>query len=78
MLSRPLKCLQECLPSADKAISDLSGEEKDSCRLKQHDEQLHDYMKELSDVNLKLFSLDLGASDALHSCLGEALFASSL
>ena len=74
LLSRRLKRLEECLSNADKAISDLSGEEKDSCRLKQHDEQLHDYKKELSDVNLKLLSLDLGASDELmmlHSRLGK-------
>jgi hypothetical protein len=54
--------LQECLSVADKAINGLSENEKDSCRLKQH-EQLHGYNKELSDdVNLKLMLLDLDAS----------------
>ena len=80
LLSRRLKRLQECLSNSDKAINDLTGEEKDSCRL-EHDEQLRDYKKELSDVNLKLLSLDLSSSDELmilHSHLGEALFASSL
>jgi hypothetical protein len=81
LLSCRLKRLQECLSAADKAINGLSGEEKDSCRLKQHDEQLRDYKKELSDVNLKLMSLDLDASDellTLHSHLGEFMFACSL
>ena len=59
----------------------MIGEEKYSYRLKLHDEQLRDYKKELSDVNLKLLSPDLSSSDepmTLHSRLGEALFASFL
>ena len=65
VLSRRLKRLQESLSTADEAISTLSGEERDSCRLKQHDEQLCDYKKDLSDVSLKLMSLDLEVSDEL-------------
>ena len=55
------------MSNTDKVINDLSGEKKDSCGFIH--EQLHDYKKELSDVNLKLLSLDLSSSDelTLHS-----------
>ena len=37
----------------------------DAPHLRQHDKQLQDYKKELADVNLKLFSLDLEDTDDL-------------
>ena len=77
VLSRRLRRLQEHLSAADKAINTLSGGKGDSCRLKQHDEQLRDYKADLSNVSLKLMSLDLDESDDLlkqHFHLEELMF----
>ena len=64
-LSRRLNRLQDRLSAANKAISALSGEGRDTRCLKQHDEQLCDYKKDLAEVSLKLLSLDLDESDEL-------------
>ena len=81
VLSRRLKRLQDHLSVAETAIGSLSSERGDACRLKQHEEQLRDYKKDLSDVSLKLLSLDLDESDELlaqHTHLEKLLFTCSL
>ena len=81
VLSRRLKRLQDCLSTANEAITALTGEGADVCRLKQRDEQLQDYKRDLADVNIKLLSLDLDESDNLlkqHTRLEEIVFDCSL
>ena len=53
------KRLQKCLQTIDEAHKALVGRETDAPRLKLHDEQLQDYKRELADIDIKLFSLDL-------------------
>ena len=65
-----------CIRDRDEAIKALEGHEVDAPRLKQHNEQLQDYKRELADVNLKLFSLDLEDTDGLvtqHAKLEQTL-----
>ena len=81
VLSRRLKRLQDCLSTANEAITALTGEGADVCRLKQRDEQLQDYKRDLADMNIKLLSLDLDESDDLlkqHTHLEEIVFDCSL
>ena len=69
--------LQKCLATVDEAIKALEGRQMDAPHLRQHDEQLQDYKRELADVNLKLFSLDLIDTDDLviqHAQLEGAWF----
>ena len=78
ILLHRLKQILECLSASEKAISTLSGEEKDKYQLKQHDEQLCDYKRDLSNVNLKPVLLDLPEVLKQHSHLEELMFACSL
>ena len=59
VISKRLGHLQKWLTTVDEAIKALEGRQMDAPHLRQHDEQLQDYKRELADVNLKLFSLDL-------------------
>ncbi len=83
VLFRRLDRLQSCLSTASETITALSSWKTDIilCRLKQHDEQLQDYKKDLADVNVKLFSLSPDDSDDLlqkHARLEKILFYCSL
>lgn len=78
VIAKRLGRLQKCLTAVDDA---LTSREIDAPRLKQHDEQLRDYKRELSDVNAMLFSLDIEDTDELvtqHAKLEQALFDSSV
>ena len=59
VIAKRLGHLQKCLTTVDEAIKTLTSRETDAPQLKQHDEQLQDYKRELAAVNVKLFSLDL-------------------
>ena len=77
VIAKRLGRLQKCLTTVDEAIKALEGHEVDTPRLKQHDEQLQDYKRELADVNVRLFSLDLEDTDELitqHTKLEQTLF----
>ena len=76
VISKRLGHLQKCLTTVDEAIKALKGRQMDTPHLRQHDEQLQDYKRELTDVNLKLFSLDLEDTDDLviqHAQLEKGL-----
>ena len=79
--SRRLKHLQKNLSAVCDKIRELSDGPEDVCRLKQHEEQLADYKKELADLQTQLLSLDISDEDKLvveHSVLQDVLFDCSL
>ena len=81
VIAKRLGRLRKCLTAVDDAIKALASREIDAPRLKQHDEQLQDYKRELADLNVKLFSLDLEDTNELvaqHTKLEQALFDCSL
>ena len=67
--SRRLTYLQKSLSSARDAIRAFSGGDDDVFLLRQHEEQLVDYKKELSDVRSSLLSVDLEDEDDLNKLL---------
>ena len=75
--SRRLKHLQKNLSTVCDKIEELSDGPEDVCHLKQHEEQLADYKKELADLQTQLLSLDISDEDELvveHSVLQDVLF----
>ena len=79
--SRRLKHLQKNLSTVCDKIKELSDGSEDVCHLKQHEEQLADYKKELADLQAQLLSLDITDEDELvveHSVLQDVLFNCSL
>ena len=76
-----LKHLQKNLSAVRDKIRELSDGPEDVCRLKQHEEQLADYKKELADLQTQLISFDISDEDELvveHSVLQDVLFDYSL
>ena len=70
--SHRLKYLQKNLLAVRDKISELSEGPEDKCHLKQHEEQLADYKKDLADLQTQLLSLDISDEDELfveHSAL---------
>ena len=70
--SHRLKHLQKNLLAVRDKISELSDGPEDKCHLKQHEEQLADYKKDLADLQTQLLSLDISDEDELfveHSAL---------
>ena len=81
VIAKRLGRLQKCLNTVDESIKTLASHKTDAPRLRQHDEQLQDYKRELADVNVKLFLLDLEDTDELvrqHAHLEQELFSFSL
>ena len=79
--SRRLARLQKSLSSVSDAIKALPGESDDAFVLRQHEEQLADFKKELSDIRTSLLSIDLEDGDELselQTSLDKALFDCSL
>ena len=79
--SRGLKHLQKNLSAVRDKIKELSDGPEDVCRLKQHEEQLADYKKELAHLQTQLLSLDISDKDELvveHSVLQDVLLNCSL
>jgi len=78
VLSQKLARLQRSLAPADEALAALEGSERpDIPRMKLHDEQFQEYKKELTDIDIKLFSLEIGEVDDLmtqHTQLRKVLF----
>ena len=64
--SRRLKRLQKNLSSVRDKIEELSDGPEDVCCLKQHEEQLADYKKELADLQTQLLSLHISDDDELY------------
>ena len=69
---------QRLLAPVDEALTALEGGEcPDIPRMKLHDEQFQGYKKELTDIDVKLFSLEIAETDDLmthHTQLNKALF----
>ena len=69
---RRLEHLQKNLLAVRDKIRELSNCPEDMCHLKQHEEQLADYKKDLADLQTQLLSLDISDEDELfveHSAL---------
>lgn len=77
-LFQRLVCLQRSLAPVDEALTALEADVRpDKPRMKLHDEQLREYKMELTDIDVKLFSLEIRETDDLmtqHMRLGKALF----
>ena len=76
VLSRKLQHFEKTLSLVSENISSLSGWPEDICCLQQHEEQLSDYKRDLSDLRNSLLSSDLDESDeliTLHACLEKWL-----
>ena len=74
VIAKRLGCIHKCLTTVNDALEALASRESNVHRLKQHNEQLQE---ELTDVNVKLFSLDLEDTGELvvqHAKLKQALF----
>ena len=79
--SRRLARLQKSISSVKDAVTALKGDSDDAFVLKQHEEQLTDFKKELSDIRTSLLSIDLDDGDELNTSqakLDKALFDCSL
>ena len=79
--SRRLKHLEKNLSTVHDKIEELSDGPEDVCHLKQHEEQLADYKKELADLQTQLLFLNISDEDELvveHSVLQDVLFDCSL
>ena len=63
--SRRLKHLQKNLSTVRDKIEELSDGPEDVYHLKQHEEQLADYKKELADLQTQRLSLDISDEDEL-------------
>ena len=77
ILAHKLQHLKRSLSSASDIISPLSKDSEDICRVRQQEEQLFDYKKDLADLRGDLFSLDLEVM-VLHTSLEKLLFDCSL
>ena len=81
VLARKLQHLEKSLASVSETIGSLTSHSKDICRLKQHEEQLSDYKKDLADFRNGLLSLDLTEGNellGLHAALEKRFFDCSL
>jgi len=78
VLTQRLARLQRSLAPVDEALTSLEGGERpDIPRMKLHDEQFQEYKKELTEIDVKLFSLEIAETDDLmtqHTQLNKALF----
>ena len=75
--ARRLNHLEKNLSSIYSNVNGLSDKREDVFRLKQYEEQLQDYKRELADVHTHLLSIDIPEDDALitqHSVLQDTLF----
>ena len=69
IVSCRLAHIQRSLSSVNDAIRALTGDSDDTFVLRQHEEQLTDYKRELSDVHASLLSIDLNDGDELNQLL---------
>ena len=79
--SKQLSRLKAKLSSVGDSIASLSSDTDNTCLLKQHQEQLSEFKKELKDVRNSLFSLDLADEDEVvqsQSAVEKAIFDCSL
>ena len=79
--SKQLTCLKTRLSKVEESISSTSSDTDNTCLLKQHEEQLSEFKKELSDVRTSLLSLDLKDDDEvlqLQAAVEKAIFDCSL
>ncbi len=77
-VTRRLARLQRSLLPVDEALTTLEGSEHpDVPRMKLYDEQFRDHKQELTNIDVKLFSLDIAETDDLvtqHTRLREVSF----
>ena len=81
MALKQLTRLKARLSSVEESISSISSDADDACLLKQHEEQLSEFKKELGDVQTSLLSLDLEDEDEvlqLQSAVERTIFDCSL
>ena len=81
VIGRKLARLEKLLIGAKEAIKSWAGRTVEIPVLKQHEEQLQDYKRELAEVNSKLFELNVDDGHdfvAKHAHLEQELFATSL
>ena len=64
--SRRLARLQKSLSSVDDSVKALTVDSDDAITLRQHEEQLADFKKELCDIRTSLLSVDLEEDDDLY------------
>ena len=79
--SKQLGCLKARLSKVEEFISSMSSDTDNTCLLKQHEEQISEFKKELSDVRTTLLSLDLKDDDEvlqLQAVVEKAIFDCSL
>ena len=82
VLAQRLARLRRSLVPIDEAITELESAEKpEASHIKVYDEQCQKHKDELTDIEIKLFSLEISETDELmtqHSCLSKTLFTLSI